>query len=181
MVAADSDRIPRVPPYSGGTLEPTLVTRTGLSPSAALLSGRFRFLHASSRELLQPRNVLERHGLGSVPFDRHYSGYRSFFLFLRVLRCFSSPGSPQISLVTGLQPAGLPHSDMRGSTPVCGSPRLFAAYHVLRRLRKPRHPPFALILFLVRQTSQPRRAPGPPVNQLDCIGTHLTVHAIVSF
>ena len=52
-------------------------------------------------------------------------------------------------MVTGLQPAGFPHSDMRGSIPVCGSPRLFAAYHVLLRFRKPRHPPFALLLFLV--------------------------------
>ena len=33
------------------------------------------------------------HGLGSFPFARHYSGNRVFFLFLRVLRCFSSPGS----------------------------------------------------------------------------------------
>ena len=33
-------------------------------------------------------------GLGSSHFARRYSGNRSFFLFLRVLRCFSSPGSP---------------------------------------------------------------------------------------
>ena len=32
-------------------------------------------------------------GLGSFPFARRYLGNRSFFLFLRVLRCFSSPGS----------------------------------------------------------------------------------------
>ena len=50
---------------------------------------------------------------------------------------------------TGLQPDGFPHSDISGSIPVCGSPELFAAYHVLPRFRKPRHPPFALILFLV--------------------------------
>ena len=31
--------------------------------------------------------------LGSFPFARRYSGNRVFFLFLRVLRCFSSPGS----------------------------------------------------------------------------------------
>ena len=36
--------------------------------------------------------------------------------------------------VTGLQPAGLPHSDTRGSMLMCSSPRIFAAYHVLRRL-----------------------------------------------
>ena len=32
-------------------------------------------------------------GLGSFPFARRYSGNRCFFLFLRLLRCFSSPGS----------------------------------------------------------------------------------------
>ena len=32
-------------------------------------------------------------GLGSFPFARRYLGNRSFFLLLRVLRCFSSPGS----------------------------------------------------------------------------------------
>lgn len=50
--------------------------------------------------------------------------------------------------VTGLQPAGLPHSDIRGSTLVCRSPRLFAAYHVLLRLWEPRHPPYALLLLV---------------------------------
>src|SRR2546422_2185931 len=43
-----------------------------------------------------------------------------------------------------MTPAGFPHSDIPGSKPVCGSPRLFAAYHVLRRLLVPRHPPCAL-------------------------------------
>ena len=33
-------------------------------------------------------------GLGSFHFARRYFGNRVFFLFLRVLRCFSSPGSP---------------------------------------------------------------------------------------
>ena len=32
-------------------------------------------------------------GLGSFLFARRYSGNRCFFLFLRVLRCFSSPGA----------------------------------------------------------------------------------------
>lgn len=35
-------------------------------------------------------------------------GIDIFFLFLRVLRCFSSPRSPRNNAVTGLQPAGLP-------------------------------------------------------------------------
>ena len=41
-------------------------------------------------------------------------------------------------LFTDLQPMGFPHSDMRGLTVVCTSPRFFAAYHVLRRPREDR-------------------------------------------
>jgi hypothetical protein len=51
--------------------------------------------------------------------------------------------------MTGLLPAGLPHSDIYGSKIICISPQLFAAYHVLRRLREPRHPPSALAYFLL--------------------------------
>ena len=40
--------------------------------------------------------------------------------------------------------AGLPHSVIRGSKLMCSSPRLIAAYHDLRRLLMPRHPPCAL-------------------------------------
>ena len=48
------------------------------------------------------------------------------------------------SAMTGYCPAGLPHSEIPGSKPVCGSPRLIAAYRVLRRLSAPRHPPCTL-------------------------------------
>ena len=37
-------------------------------------------------------------GLGSSHSARRYSGNRSFFLFLRLLRCFSSPGSPHAAM-----------------------------------------------------------------------------------
>ena len=37
-------------------------------------------------------------GLGSSDFARHYFRNRFYFLFLRVLRCFSSPGSPRIPM-----------------------------------------------------------------------------------
>ena len=47
-----------------------------------------------------------------------------------------------------LQHTGLPHSEIIGSTVICTSPKLIAAYHVLRRLQEPRHPPYALIYFL---------------------------------
>jgi hypothetical protein len=44
----------------------------------------------------------------------------------------------------GITPRALPHSGIPGSTPAGGSPRLIAAYHALRRLLAPRHPPCAL-------------------------------------
>ena len=49
-------------------------------------------------------------------------------------KMFQFPAFAPAVQVTGLQPAGFPHSDIRGSTRVCQSPRLFAAYHVLLRL-----------------------------------------------
>ena len=50
--------------------------------------------------------------------------------------------------VTGLQPAGFPHSDIKGSKPACGSPMLFAACHVLLRRLVPWHPPCALVRLI---------------------------------
>ncbi len=92
-------------------------------------------------------------GLGCSPFARRYSGNRCLFLFLRVLRCFTSPGvaslgysgfNPSPSDDLPYQQAGFPHSGILGSQPICGSPRLIAAYHALHRLPLPRHPPATL-------------------------------------
>ena len=97
--------------------------------------------------VLQPRECLDILGLGSAAFAHHYSRYHCCFLFLPLLRCFSSGGSPPHSWITGLQPVGLPHSDIQGSKLICSYPWLFAACHVLPRLREPRHPPHALGYF----------------------------------
>ena len=51
--------------------------------------------------------------------------------------------------ILSLQLSGLPHSEISGSKVVCTYPKLIAAYHVLHRLWEPRHPPYALINFLV--------------------------------
>ena len=45
---------------------------------------------------------------------------------------------------SGMSQSGFPHSEIPGSKPACGSPRLIAACHVLRRLLAPRHSPYAL-------------------------------------
>ena len=41
--------------------------------------------------------------------------------------------------------SGFPHSEILGSKPILGSPKLIAEYHVLHRLLLPRHPPNALL------------------------------------
>ena len=46
--------------------------------------------------------------------------------------------------MTGVCPAGFPHSEIHGSRDICSSPWLIAAYHVFHRLLVPRHPPCAL-------------------------------------
>ena len=54
-----------------------------------------------------------------------------------------------------LQIPGLSHSETRGSRVICTYPRIIAAYHVLHRLDEPRHPPYALIYFLIRSVPFP--------------------------
>ena len=113
-----------------------------LSPDLVTLRG-------SPTSAPQPRTGLRQSGLGYSPFARRYSGNRVFFLFLEVLRCFSSLGSRRATYGfsdgrLGITPAGFPHSGILGSKPACGSPRLIAASHALHRFLAPRHPPFAL-------------------------------------
>ena len=94
MVLPDSDGISRVPPYSGSTLENELST-TGLLPALADLS---KSLHLT-RSFVTPYRVSynpkrQASWFGLFRFARRYSGNRFFFLFLQVLRCFSSLGLP---------------------------------------------------------------------------------------
>ncbi len=56
--------------------------------------------------------------------------------------------------VVGFCPTGFPHSDIPGSKPACGSPRLIAACHVLHRLLLPRHPPCALSSLTIKFTQR---------------------------
>ena len=52
-----------------------------------------------------------------------------------------------------MTPAGLPHSEILGSQPACGSPRLIAACYVLHRRSAPRHPPYTLISLTTQNPS----------------------------
>ena len=70
------------------------------------------------------------------------------YLFLRVLRCFTSPRSPQrpINSSAGNQTQlwpGFPIRTPSDHSSFANSPRLIAGHHVLHRLLMPRHPPCA--------------------------------------
>jgi hypothetical protein len=111
----------------------TSLTPTGLSPSVADLSRSFRFtLHTISWSYnpslavttlvwANPLSLATTHGITFV-----FSS--SAYLDVSVQRV-----RPPIGVLC-LQHSGLPHSDICGSTRVCRSPQLFAAYHVLLRL-----------------------------------------------
>ena len=151
MVPSDSCRISRVPHYSGAGSAVFGISRTGLSPSAASLSRLFRYPSVVPfSPVLQPRRCRNTDGLGSCAFARHYWRNHCCFLFLRVLRCFSSPGWP-LPLAGGAlcSASGCPIRTSAVMAGICPLPRLFAACHVLLRLREPRHPPCALVVPLI--------------------------------
>ena len=106
MVPVSSCRVSRAPQYSGSCL-PDSCSAYG----ALTLSGRPS--HACSATFLSPlRQSLPRHdahaGLGSSRSARRYSGNHFCFLFLRLLRCFSSPGSPPQPMHSAADAQGLP-------------------------------------------------------------------------
>jgi hypothetical protein len=55
---------------------------------------------------------------------------------------------------------GFPHSEISGSKPIPGSPKLNAGYHVLHRLLLPRHPPNALFALDLIQKKQDHLRPA---------------------
>ena len=62
--------------------------------------------------------------------------------------------------------SGLPHSEIPGSKPVCGSPKLIAAYHVLHRLLAPRHSPYALSSLTIINRTDAQRLSAPTSDSL---------------
>src|ERR1700727_3313431 len=63
--------------------------------------------------------------------------------------------------VWGFYPHGFPHSEISGSKPACGSPKLIAACHVFLRRLLPRHPPCALSSLTIKLTRSTPNHFGP--------------------
>ena len=146
MVPALSHRVSRVPWYSGSCC-PHLNFRYG----AFTLSGRsFQFRSpVLVCDVCSPNPGMHAFRFGLFPVRSPLLRKSNF--------SFSSSGYLDVSVhrvplhtlfiqiwIHGVFPCGFPHSDIRGSQDICSSPRLFAAYHVFRRLSVPRHPPCAL-------------------------------------
>ena len=146
MVPARSDKVSRVSSYSGYRS-----VRSSFAYGAFTLSGRL----SQSRSARLPES-----GLRSEPRTARIPVWplpRSLAATCGIDVSFSSSGYLDVSVhrvplhalwigawMTGVCPAGFPHSEIHGSRDICSSPWLFAAYHVFLRLSVPRHPPCAL-------------------------------------
>ena len=146
MVPAHSDKVSRVSSYSGYR-----------SVSLSFAYGAFTL----SGRLSQSRSAgLPESGMRSEPRNARIPVWplpRSLAATCGIDVSFSSSGYLDVSVhrvplhalwigawMTGVCPAGFPHSEIHGSRDICSSPWLFAAYHVFLRLSVPRHPPCAL-------------------------------------
>ena len=146
MVPARSDKVSRVSSYSGYRS-----VSTSFAYGAFTLFGRL----SQSRSARLPES-----GMRSEPRNARIPVWplpRSLAATCGIDVSFSSSGYLDVSVhrvplhalwigawMTGVCPAGFPHSEIHGSRDICSSPWLFAAYHVFLRLSVPRHPPCAL-------------------------------------
>ena len=117
---------------------------------------------------------LKSNEFGLFPFRSPLLGEYLRFLFLWVLRCFTSPGIASAAYEFscgsyGITHMGLPHSETSGSKPVCDSPKHIAAYHVLHRLLTPSHPPQTLRSLTLYVFSLESNVPNCYESQLGCI------------
>ena len=150
MVPVPSIKVSRVSMYSGSRL-----VSSSFAYGAFTLSGWLSQNHSAklirSITRSEPRNA-------RIPV---WPLSISLAATLEIDVSFSSSGYLDVSVhrvpfhtlwigvwMTGVHPAGFPHSDICGSMDICSSPQLFAAYHVFLRLLVPRHPPCALFCLI---------------------------------
>ena len=127
---------------------------TGLSPSTGCLSRHLPSPRACRLAVLQPRRCIATAAVWALPRSLATTGgIISLFSLPAGTKMFQFPAFALCyCIVTVLQTAGLSHSEILGSRVICTYPKLIAAYHVLHRLREPRHPPCALSYFLPHYT-----------------------------
>ena len=153
MVLVDSHGISRVPRYSGTCRESTNCRLRGSHPLWPIVPDRStKMLVAHSPALRPDRSynpTVQARWFGLIRVRSPLLAESLLFSLPPGTEMVHFPGlsSPPYGFrwrYSGMSLSGLPHSEIFGSKPVCGSPKLFAAYHVLHRLLAPRHSPYAL-------------------------------------
>jgi hypothetical protein len=144
-----------------GTQEPPACSPLRVRDSHPLRSGfpaASTSLPSGALESCNPGQLVDRFGL----FRFRSPLLAESSLFLGLLRCFSSSGSPPVSRMTGYHPCRVsPFGYLRLLAAAHASSELFAVYHVLRRHLTPRHPPYALFRFsyVIRRDRSSRLSP----------------------
>ncbi len=129
-------------------LDYKFISYTGLSPSMVIFFQKYSIINLYIISQSYNPNIAKTILVWAIPISFATTlGITICFLFLWLLRCFSSPGSLPNKRIINLQLIGLPHSEISGSKVICTSPKLIAACHVLHSHREPRHPPYALSNF----------------------------------
>ena len=147
MVPARSDKVSRVSSYSGYRSVSQSFAYGAFTLSGRLSQNRSARLPESGLRS-EPRNAripvwpLPRSLAATCGIDVSFSS--SAYLDVSVQRVPSIYLCIQHMVTEGCS-AGFPHSEISGSSDICSSPLLIAAYHVFLRLLVPRHPPCALI------------------------------------
>ena len=123
MVPPYSNRITRVPPYLSQAQYHT-----------SLFTYRTITFYSQPFQTVLLRVVLSLAGFSD--FARHYFRNLGWCLFLELLRCFSSPGSPRMTMYSSCDTfaGGFPHSEVSGSKLICQLPEAY------RRLSRPSSP-----------------------------------------
>ena len=143
-----SPRLPSRFHVSRSTLDPAglcSLSYTGLSPPMADFPNVILLARSVPYAVRNPQ-VPKYSGLASAHFARRYFGYRCFFLFLPLLRCFSSGRSPRMTMDSSYADKGFP---CRVSP--FGHPRIDGYLHL----------PVAF-----RSLSRPSSAPGAKASSL---------------
>ena len=139
-----------VPRVTQDATKPHSASITGLSPSVDELSRTFFSPSVYYNVVLQPRGCVATTPVWALPRSLATTGgIIKLFSLPPGTKMFQFPGFASLHkvMIITLQVIGLSHSEIAGSRVICTYPALIAAYHVLHRLREPRHPPDALTCF----------------------------------
>ena len=132
----------------------------GCHPVPRAFPGLFRYRSAAREGVLQPRARLDARGLGCAAFAHHYSRHHCCFLFLPLLRCFSSGGSPPPRADAGpparrVAPFGHPGVEAHS--------RLAPAFRSLSRPSSPPGAKASTVRPRILRVSERHHSPRPPL------------------